>query len=163
MLGLIEPKTFIEFVLIVWAATTYYISSTRWVICFRMYNKTDVLGTVRNNVKGYWLFPSTSRVIRNFRWKHSGINNTRESWLADEMTPPRDLIFRLYNSPCHSVGQMDTVLINLDSDRATILQCCGSGTEVFLTPGSGIRDGLKKSGFGSGMDNPDHISESLEA
>jgi hypothetical protein len=36
-------------------------------------------------------------------------------------------------------------------------QCCGSG--AVLTPGSGIG---KKSGSGSGMINPDHISESLE-
>ncbi len=34
------------------------------------------------------------------------------------------------------------------------------GSGAFLTPGSGIRDGLK-SGSGSGMNNPDHISESL--
>ncbi len=32
----------------------------------------------------------------------------------------------------------------------------------FLTLGSGIRDGVKKLGFGSGMDNPDHISERLK-
>jgi hypothetical protein len=35
------------------------------------------------------------------------------------------------------------------------IQCCRSGT--FLTPGSGMG---KKSG--SGMNNPDHVSESLE-
>ncbi len=47
-------------------------------------------------------------------------------------------------------------------------QCCGSasgipypGSGAFLTPGPGIRDGLK-SWSGSGMNNPDHISESLE-
>jgi hypothetical protein len=34
------------------------------------------------------------------------------------------------------------------------------GSGAFLTPGSG-RMG-KKSGSGSGMNNPDHISESLE-
>ncbi len=33
------------------------------------------------------------------------------------------------------------------------------GSGAFLTPGSGMS---KKSGFGSGMNNPDHISESLE-
>jgi hypothetical protein len=33
------------------------------------------------------------------------------------------------------------------------------GSYAFLTPGSGIG---KKSGSGSGMNNPDHISESLE-
>ncbi len=38
-----------------------------------------------------------------------------------------------------------------------IRQCCGSG--AFLTPGSGM---CKKSGSGSGMNNPDHISVSLE-
>jgi hypothetical protein len=27
-----------------------------------------------------------------------------------------------------------------------------------LTPGSGTRDGLKKSGSGFGINNPDHIS-----
>jgi hypothetical protein len=32
---------------------------------------------------------------------------------------------------------------------------------AFLTPGSGIRDGLK-SGSGSGMNNTDHISKNLE-
>jgi hypothetical protein len=41
-----------------------------------------------------------------------------------------------------------------------------SGSGAFLTPGSGIRDpesGMgKKSGSGSGMKNPDHISESLK-
>jgi hypothetical protein len=39
-----------------------------------------------------------------------------------------------------------------NSDR-----CGGSG--AFLTPGSGMG---KKSGSGSGMNNPDYISESLE-
>jgi hypothetical protein len=38
-------------------------------------------------------------------------------------------------------------------------QCCGSGSGAFLTPGSGMG---KKSGSGSGMNNQDHISESLE-
>jgi hypothetical protein len=40
-------------------------------------------------------------------------------------------------------------------------QCCGSGSGIrcLLTPGSGIS---KKLGSGSGMNNPDHISESLE-
>jgi hypothetical protein len=33
------------------------------------------------------------------------------------------------------------------------------GSGFFLTPGSGK---IKKSGFGSGMNNPDHISESIE-
>ncbi len=33
------------------------------------------------------------------------------------------------------------------------------GSSAFLTPGSGMG---KKSGSGSGMNNPDHISESLE-
>jgi hypothetical protein len=33
------------------------------------------------------------------------------------------------------------------------------GSDAFLTPGSGMG---KKSGSGSGMNNPDHISESLE-
>jgi hypothetical protein len=33
------------------------------------------------------------------------------------------------------------------------------GSSTFLTPGSGMG---KKSGSGSGMNNPDHISESLE-
>jgi hypothetical protein len=33
------------------------------------------------------------------------------------------------------------------------------GPAAFLTPGSGMG---KKSGSGSGMNNPDHISESLE-
>jgi hypothetical protein len=36
---------------------------------------------------------------------------------------------------------------------------------AFLTPGSGIRDGYLKNqdpGSGSGMKNPDHISECLE-
>ncbi len=33
------------------------------------------------------------------------------------------------------------------------------GFRAFLTPGSGVG---KKSGSGSGMNNPDHISESLE-
>jgi hypothetical protein len=33
------------------------------------------------------------------------------------------------------------------------------GSGAFLTPGSGMG---KKSGAGSGMNNPDHISESLE-
>ncbi len=48
----------------------------------------------------------------------------------------------------------------------SIESCCGSITSVadpgsgaFLTPGSGIG---KKSGSGYGMNNPDHISESLE-
>jgi hypothetical protein len=36
-------------------------------------------------------------------------------------------------------------------------QCCGYG--AFLTPGSGMG---KKSRSGSGMNIPDHISESLE-
>jgi hypothetical protein len=36
-------------------------------------------------------------------------------------------------------------------------QCCVSG--AFLTLGSGMG---KKSRYGSGMNNPDHISESLE-
>jgi hypothetical protein len=40
----------------------------------------------------------------------------------------------------------------------SLAQCCGSGSVAFLTPGFGIRDGVKK----SGMNNPDHISESLE-
>ena len=35
------------------------------------------------------------------------------------------------------------------------------GSGAFLTPGSGIRDGYK-SGFGSGMNNPNHSSASLE-
>jgi hypothetical protein len=35
------------------------------------------------------------------------------------------------------------------------------GSGVFLIPISGIRKG-KKSGSGSGMNNPDHISENLE-
>jgi hypothetical protein len=35
-------------------------------------------------------------------------------------------------------------------------QCCGSGSGAFLTPGSRMG---KKSGSGSGMNNPDHISE----
>jgi hypothetical protein len=34
-----------------------------------------------------------------------------------------------------------------------------TGSGAFLTPGSGIG---KKSGSGSGMNNPDHNSESLE-
>ncbi len=38
-------------------------------------------------------------------------------------------------------------------------QCCGSGFGAFLTPGSGMG---KKSGSGSTMNNPDHISESLK-
>jgi hypothetical protein len=33
------------------------------------------------------------------------------------------------------------------------------GSVAFLTPGSGMG---KKSGYGSGMNNPDHISEKLE-
>jgi hypothetical protein len=33
------------------------------------------------------------------------------------------------------------------------------GSNAFLTPGSGMG---KKSGSGSGMNNPDHISESLK-
>jgi hypothetical protein len=37
----------------------------------------------------------------------------------------------------------------------------GSGIRCLLTPGSGIQDG-KKSGSRSGMNNPDHISESFE-
>jgi hypothetical protein len=43
-------------------------------------------------------------------------------------------------------------------------QCCGSGSGAFLTPGSMIRvpDGIKIPDRGSGMNNPDHISESLE-
>ncbi len=35
------------------------------------------------------------------------------------------------------------------------------GSGAFLTPGSGIQD-VKKTGSRSGMNNPDHISESLE-
>jgi hypothetical protein len=35
------------------------------------------------------------------------------------------------------------------------------GSGAFLIPGSRIRDG-QKSGSGSGMNNPDHISECLE-
>ncbi len=52
------------------------------------------------------------------------------------------------------------------------VQCCGSGSGTrnpgsgaFLTPGSGIRDGKNQysdPGSGSGMNNPDPISESLE-
>jgi hypothetical protein len=44
---------------------------------------------------------------------------------------------------------------------ALILSVCGSdpGFGAFLTPGSGMG---KKSGSGSGMNNPDHISECLE-
>ncbi len=38
-------------------------------------------------------------------------------------------------------------------------QCWGSGSGAFLTPGSGMG---RKSGSRSGMNNPDHISESLE-
>jgi hypothetical protein len=40
------------------------------------------------------------------------------------------------------------------------MQCWESGSSAFLTPGSGM--GKKKSGSGSGMTNPDHISVSLE-
>ncbi len=40
-----------------------------------------------------------------------------------------------------------------------VLRIRDSGSGAFLTPGSGIG---KKSGSGSGMNNPDHISESLE-
>ncbi len=37
------------------------------------------------------------------------------------------------------------------------------GSGAFSTPGSGIRDpGWVKKGSGSGMNNPDHVSESLE-
>jgi hypothetical protein len=50
------------------------------------------------------------------------------------------------------------------------MQCCGSGSGIrcLLTPGSGIWDpGWVKfkdpnPGSGSGMNNPDHIFESLE-
>jgi hypothetical protein len=47
-----------------------------------------------------------------------------------------------------------------------IIKCCGTGSGIqdpgsgaFLIPGSGMG---KKSGSGSGMNNPDHISDSLE-
>jgi hypothetical protein len=38
-------------------------------------------------------------------------------------------------------------------------QCCGSGSGAFLTPKSGMG---KKSGSGSGINNPDHISDCLK-
>jgi hypothetical protein len=43
-----------------------------------------------------------------------------------------------------------------------VKQCCGSGIRCLFGPldaGSGMG---KKSGSGSGMENPDHISECLE-
>jgi hypothetical protein len=46
------------------------------------------------------------------------------------------------------------------TSRVPISVCgSGSGSDAFLTPGSGMR---KKSGSGSGMNDPDDISESLE-
>ncbi len=41
------------------------------------------------------------------------------------------------------------------------IQCCGPGSWIRCLFDPGIRD-VKKSGSGSGMNNPDHISESLE-
>jgi hypothetical protein len=43
-------------------------------------------------------------------------------------------------------------------NKVLSLQCCGSGSGAFLTPGSGM---VKNLGSGSGANNPDHISESL--
>jgi len=52
--------------------------------------------------------------------------------------------------------------LRLNTQRGVLLgiktRCCGSVSAVFLTPGSGTRDGLKKSGSGFGINNPDHIS-----
>ncbi len=59
----------------------------------------------------------------------------------------------------------DSILINhiknTKQQNNKINQSCGSGSGAFLTldPGSGLG---KKSGSGSEMNNPDHISESLE-
>jgi hypothetical protein len=60
---------------------------------------------------------------------------------------------------------MQSMKLGIDVNRHKVpyrhcsLQCCGSGSGDFLTPGSGIG---KKSRSGSGMNIPDHISESLE-
>jgi hypothetical protein len=43
--------------------------------------------------------------------------------------------------------------------RVTCYQCCGSGIRCLFYPGSGMG---KESGSGIRMNNPDHISESLE-
>jgi hypothetical protein len=43
--------------------------------------------------------------------------------------------------------------------KRDVWQCCGSGIRCLFDPG--IRDG-KKTGSGSGINNPDHISESIE-
>jgi hypothetical protein len=52
---------------------------------------------------------------------------------------------------------------NTEKSIVPIKQCCGSGSGIrcLLTPGSGMG---KNSGYGSGsrVNNPDHISESLE-
>jgi hypothetical protein len=45
--------------------------------------------------------------------------------------------------------------------KPSIISLSDPGSGAFMTPGSGIQDG-KKTGSGSGMKNPDHISESLE-
>ncbi len=60
----------------------------------------------------------------------------------------------------HSLEKLEIQLIanivHLRSSVADTDQGCGA----YLTPGSGMG---KKSGSGSGMNNPDHISESLES
>jgi hypothetical protein len=51
------------------------------------------------------------------------------------------------------------IIIHIIHEAVLRIRIQGPG--AFLTPGSGIREG-QKSESGSGMNNPDHISESLE-
>jgi len=62
------------------------------------------------------------------------------------------------------VTQAQHAHLGKEKYRIRLGQCCGSGYGIRclfdpLDPGSGMG---KKSGSGSGMNNPDHFSESLE-
>jgi hypothetical protein len=52
-------------------------------------------------------------------------------------------------------GQKDPVSVSASQNLSIFNKCCGFG--AFFNPGSGMG---KQSGSGSGMNNPDHISES---
>jgi hypothetical protein len=63
-----------------------------------------------------------------------------------------------------TVRDCDPYILPLFSGKRTLPQCCKSGSGAFLIPGSRIRDPGwgKNSDLGSGINIPNHFSESLE-
>jgi hypothetical protein len=85
-----------------------------------------------------------------------------------QVSSERIVIFKLVEGrekAVQTLGYSDLLTAQPVSVQVHFLQCCGSGSGIrclFFLPRDPESGMGKKSGSGSEMNNPDHISESLE-